>query len=95
MFPSTTSISSQLGFLDNPGIVIISPNNTVIIPAPLYNWTSRTVTSKSLGTPNFLGSSDNEYWVFATQIGRLARPFFLISSIFSFASLLKVTFLAP
>ena len=56
---------------------------------------SLAVTSKSLGTPTLSLSSENEYCVLATQIGRLASLFFLIISIFFFEISLMFTLLAP
>ena len=51
--------------------------------------------SKSAGLPSFLGSSDNEYWVFAIHIGRLPYPKSSNFSI-SFKTFLSyVTDLAP
>ena len=38
-------------------------------PAPLDGIISLIVTSKPVGLPNKVGSSDSEYWVFAIQIG--------------------------
>ena len=72
MFPfSSTSIFSADGTFGSPGIVIISPVNTTIKPAPDEILTFLIVISKSFGAPNFVASSEKLYCVFATQIGKL------------------------
>ena len=65
------SILSAAGDFDKPGIVMISPVNTTTKPAPAETFTSLIGTSKPLGRQRNVGSADNEYCVFATQIGNL------------------------
>ena len=52
-------------------MVEISPIRTTTKPAPARRRTSRIGILKPVGAPSFVGSAENEYWVFATQIGRL------------------------
>ena len=69
------------GVLGSPGIFSIFPINTTIKPAPFDKVTSLTVTLKFFGYPNFDGSSDIEYCVFAIHTGKLLFSSFSISFI--------------
>ena len=72
MFPSSsTSILNADGALGRPGIVIIAPVRTTINSAPAESLTSRTVRVKPCGLPSLVASSESEYCVFATQIGKV------------------------
>src|SRR5699024_7280062 len=75
---SLTSIFKAAGCFGHPGIVIISPVNATIKPAPVFVNISRIVISNSVGAPNFVGSSVNEYCVLATHTGYLSQPFSFI-----------------
>ena len=70
----STCIPSAAGVALRPGIVMISPVLTTTNPAPADGVTSRTVIRKPFGRPSFSGSSLNEYWVFAMQIGTSRSP---------------------
>ena len=71
MLPSSsTSIENAAGFLGRPGIVIIAPVRTTINSAPAESLTSRTVSVNPVGRPSFAASSEREYCVFATQMGK-------------------------
>ena len=74
---------------------MISPLIATKKPAPVLGIKSLIVTLKPLGFPNNVGSSDKEYCVFATQIGKLPNPcdsyFFILFKTF----LEKVTSSAP
>ena len=52
----------------------MSPAKATINPAPIDGFTSLIVILKPVGRPNNVGSSDKEYCVLATQIGRLEKP---------------------
>ncbi len=72
MTPSSlTSIFSAAGTFGRPGIVMISPVSTTTKPAPAEILQFLIVMVKPLGRPSNVGSSENEYWVLAIQIGRL------------------------
>lgn len=84
MFPSgEISILQAAGALGRPGMVIISPVSTTINPAPADTLASLTVIENPVGRPSFVGSSDREYWVLATQIGRPAKPKLNFFDVFS------------
>src|ERR1700690_1279672 len=72
--PLTTRILSAAGARGNPGIVRMSPMRTTTNPAPARRRTSRILGMWPLGAPMREGSSENEYWVLATQIGRGPHP---------------------
>ena len=92
---SSISIASAAGFLGSPGIVIIFPVRITTKPAPLLNSISWTwILNFSLHS-RFLGSSENEYCVFAIQIGKFPKPNLVIVSIFSSAKLVYSTPSAP
>ena len=55
-------------------MVMISPVRATMKPAPALTFRLRTVTAKSLGAPNRVGSSDREYCVFAMHTGRSPKP---------------------
>lgn len=65
---------SAAGDLGRPGIVRISPVRTTIKPAPAEIFTFLIVTVKFSGAPNFVGSSEKLYCVFAIQTGHLSKP---------------------
>ena len=54
---------------------VMSPSETTRKPAPAETYRSRTVTTKPLGAPSFVGSSESEYCVFDMQIGSPRSPF--------------------
>ena len=83
------------GTLGKPGIVIISPVNATKNPAPIDGFNSRIVIVNPSGRPNNVGSSDNEYCVFAIQIGSLSHPFSTNVLICVFALDKNSTFVAP
>lgn len=58
---------SAAGCLGRPGMVRMSPAYATTKPAPAESRTSRTVMRKPCGRPTFSGSSEREYWVFATH----------------------------
>jgi hypothetical protein len=64
---------SDAGFFGRPGIVMISPDNTTMNPAPAFRYTSRTLNTWPVGGPCSCGSVENEYCVFAMQIDRLPK----------------------
>ena len=68
---SSISISYAAGFFGSPGIVKIFWVSATIKPAPWFSLISLIVISYSLSGFRFFGSSDREYWVFATHIGKL------------------------
>ena len=71
------SIPFAAGTLGSPGIVIIEPVSATINPAPADTLSSLTVMVNPVGAPSSVASSENEYWVFATQIGSLSYPSFV------------------
>src|SRR6266540_834730 len=68
--PSRPIISAD-GTLGRPGIVMMSPQMTTMNSAPADSRTSRIGTTWFDGAPLRLGSVENEYCVFAMQIGNL------------------------
>ena len=71
---SSILIFSAAGTFGSPGIVIILPVLITAKPAPFEIVSSLTVIAKSLGAPSFVGSSESDYCVFATHMGRLSPP---------------------
>ena len=67
------SIFSAAGVAGNPGIRIITPVIGTIKPAPAAISISLTVIVKFLGLPSNNGLSDNDFCVFATQIGKCVK----------------------
>ena len=65
---------SAAGFAARPGIVMIDPVFTTTNPAPAEGATSRTVIRNPRGRPSSVGSSENEYCVFAMHTGAFASP---------------------
>ena len=55
-------------------MVMISPVRATMKPAPAETFRLRTVTSKPLGAPSRVWSSEKEYWVLAMQMGRSPKP---------------------
>ena len=55
-------------------MVMISPVNATINPAPAEIFKFLTVTSKSVGAPSLVWSSVKLYCVLATQIGQFPYP---------------------
>ena len=55
-------------------MVMISPARATTNPAPAEGYTSRIVIRKPVGRPSLDGSSENEYYVFAIQMGVCAKP---------------------
>src|SRR5580692_7146540 len=92
---SFTSISNARGTFGNPGISIIFPATTTTKPAPDESIASVTCSSQPVGAPNAFGSSDSEYWVFATQIGNPPNPHSVNSFSLPFAFSLNCTPSAP
>lgn len=80
------SINSADGTFGSPGIVNIFPVNITINPAPVLKFTSDTWILNGSLHNKFLGSSENEYCVFAIQTGKLEYPNFSIRLISSNAS---------
>ena len=75
MFPSASiSMCSAAGVAGNPGIRIISPVMGTKKPAPLATSISLTVSVKPDGLPIKSGSSLNDFWVLAIQIGKPSNP---------------------
>ena len=73
MFPfSSKSMFSADGTFGSPGIVMILPVSTTINSAPALNTTSCTCILNGSLHSKFLGSSENEYCVFAIHTGKLA-----------------------
>jgi len=50
-------------------------------PAPMLALTSLIGRTKPVGAPFMEGTCENEYWVFAMQIGRLEKPCLVYISI--------------
>ena len=57
------------GVTGRPGIVMMSPQIITTNSAPAARRTSRTFTTCPCGAPRSFGSVENDYGVFATQIG--------------------------
>ena len=55
-------------------------------PAPADKLALLTVMRKPLGRPNFVGSSDKLYWVFAIHTGSLSAPSAIKPSMAFFAA---------
>ena len=71
MFPSSsTSIAADEGTLGSPGMVMMSPQTKTTNSAPAASRTSRMLSAWPLGAPRRNGSVENEYGVFAMQIGK-------------------------
>ena len=68
------SIPQAAGTAGSPGKVMMSPVSATMNPAPLQRRIVATLTVNPVGLPSLFGSSDKEYWVFATQIGRFPLP---------------------
>ena len=66
---SSTSMFTADGTFGNPGMVMMSPQIITTNSAPAARRTSRTFTTCPEGAPRSCGSVENEYCVFATQIG--------------------------
>ena len=84
ILPLTTRIRSAAGLRGKPGIVRTSPISTTTKPAPARRRTSRIFGTCPVGAPMSEGSSENEYWVLATQTGA-AQPAFSSSRNFACA----------
>src|SRR6266508_2112298 len=67
-------IRSAAGLLPSPGIVRMSPASATTKPAPADGRMSRTCSMNPVGAPSWVGSSENEYCVFAMQTGVSPRP---------------------
>ena len=76
-------IFSAVGTFGNPGIVIILPVYITIKPAPAFNSISLIFILNFSLHSIFFASSENEYCVFAIQIGKFPYPNLFIFSIFS------------
>ena len=75
MFPfSSMSMPSAAGIFGRPGIVIILPVIATMKPAPAFRIISLTVILNGSSHCRFFGSSENEYCVFAIQIGKFPKP---------------------
>ena len=68
------SIFSAAGTFGRPGIVIMSPVSATMKPAPAETLRLRTVIVNPSGAPRLAASSENDYCVFAMQIGRSPTP---------------------
>src|SRR5690606_27378981 len=64
------SMYPAAGCLGRPGIVIMSPPSTTMNSEPAERYTSRTLKTCPLAAPQYAGSVENEYCVFAMQIGK-------------------------
>ena len=56
-------------------MVMSEPVTATMNPAPVRGQSSRTWTMKPSGAPSRLGSSENDYCVFAMHSGKPSQPF--------------------
>ena len=70
---------SAAGFFGSPGIVIIFPVFTTTNSAPFFSSTELICISNGFLQSKFLGSSENEYCVFAMHTGIFFAKFLIFS----------------
>lgn len=68
------SISKKQGRVGRPGIVLMVPTRGYMKPAPMLALTSLMGITNPLGAPFSEAMCENEYWVFAMQIGKSEKP---------------------
>lgn len=74
-------MSKKQGRVGRPGIVLIVPTNGYIKPAPILALISWIGSINPVGAPFWDGMCENEYCVFAIQIGRPENPCLVYISI--------------